>query len=70
MTMDGWTRGPASPFVERLIYFNDGSRVTEVTRAVVYGKSLGRRLRISLKNLLQCFRLSYMLPWHVFMKFK
>ena len=50
LTREEWTRGPATPVVKRLVYFNDGSRATEVTGAVVYGKSLGRRFRISLKT--------------------
>jgi hypothetical protein len=70
LTREEWTRGPASPVVKGLVCFNDGSRMTEVTGAVVYEKSLGRRLRISLENMLQFFKLRYMLSWPVFMKFK
>ena len=69
-TREEWTRGPVTPVVKGFFCFNDVSRMMEVTRAVVYGKSLGRRLRISLENMLQFFRLRYMLSWPVFLKFK
>jgi hypothetical protein len=70
LTREEWTRGQATPVVNRLVRLTDGSRMTEGTGAEVYGKSLGRRLRISLQNMLQIFRLRYMLSWTVLMKFK
>jgi hypothetical protein len=44
--------------------------MTQGMGAGVYGNSLGRRLRISLENMLHFFRLRYMLSWPVLMKFK
>jgi hypothetical protein len=52
LTMEEWSRGPVTPVVKELVCFNDRSRTTEVTGAVVYRKSLERRLRISLENML------------------
>jgi len=62
--------GPTTLIVNRLVWFIDGSRTTEEAGAGVYGKSLGRRLSISLENMLQFFRLRYTLSWSVLMKFK
>ena len=71
LTREEWTRGPLTPVVKGLVCFNDGSRTMEVTGAVLYRKSLGRRLRISLKKTCYSFcRLRYMLSWPVFIKFK
>jgi len=70
LTREEWTRGPATPVVMGLVWFTDGSRTKEGNGAVVCGKSLGRRLRISLENMLQFFRLRYVLSSPMFMKFK
>jgi hypothetical protein len=69
-TREEWTKGPTTLVVKGLIWFTDGSRMMVGNGAGVYGKSLGRRLRISLENMLQFFRLRYMLSWSVFTKFK
>jgi hypothetical protein len=63
LTREESTRGAATPVVMGLIWFTDGSGTKEENGAAVYGKSLGKRLRISLKNMLQFFRLRYMLSW-------
>jgi hypothetical protein len=55
--------------VKGLVWFTDGSKMREGSRAAVYGQSVGRRLSFSLKRYVQSFRLRYMLSWHVFMKF-
>ena len=66
LTREEWTRGPVThPVVKGLVWFTDGSRMKEGTRAVIYGQSVGRRL----KGVLQFFRLKYMLSWPVLMKF-
>jgi hypothetical protein len=52
LTREEWIRGPAIPVVNGLIWFTDGSRTIEGMGAGVYGKSLGRKLRISLENML------------------
>jgi hypothetical protein len=56
-----WTRG--------LIWFRDGSRTKDGTRAGVYGQSVGRRLSISLGRYATVCSLKYMLSWLVLMKF-
>jgi len=56
LTREEWTTGQATPVVNGLVWLNDGSRTTKGMGAGVYGKSLGRRLRISLENMLQFFR--------------
>jgi len=44
-----WTTGPViPPIVTGLIWFTDGLRMMEGTRAGVYGQSVGRRLSVSL----------------------
>jgi len=44
-----WTRGPGiPPMVKGLVWFTDGSRTAEGTRAGVYGQSVNRRLSILL----------------------
>jgi hypothetical protein len=46
---EDWTKGPAAPpEVEELIWFTDGSKMKEGTRAGVYGQSVKRRLSYSL----------------------
>jgi hypothetical protein len=69
-TKEEWTRGLATPVVKWLVWFTDGSRMMEGNGTGVYGKSLGRRFRISLENMLQFLRLRYMVSWPVLMKFK
>ena len=49
LTREEWIRGPGTPpAVKGLIWFKDGSRTMEGTRAGVYGQSADRRLSISL----------------------
>jgi hypothetical protein len=49
LTREEWTRGTgAPPVVKWLVWFTDGSRMKEGTRAAVYGQSVGRTLNISL----------------------
>jgi len=49
LTREEWTRGTGTPnVVKGLVWFTDGSRMKEGTRAAVYGQSVGRRLSISL----------------------
>jgi len=49
LTRKEWTRGTGTPpVVKGLVWFTDGSRMKEGTRATVYGQSVGRRLNISL----------------------
>ena len=49
LTRDEWTRGPGTPpAVKRLIWFTGGSRTMQATGAGVCGKSVDRRLIISL----------------------
>jgi hypothetical protein len=48
LTREEWTRGTGTPpAIKVLIWFTDGSRM-EGTGAGVYGKSMERRLRVSL----------------------
>lgn len=50
MPREEWTRGPGTPtVVQGLVWFTDGSTM-EGTGAAVYGKSVGRRLSISLER--------------------
>ena len=49
LTREEWTRSPRTPpAVQGLVWFTDGSRTAEGTRAGVYGQSVSRRLSISL----------------------
>ena len=49
LTREEWTRGPGTPpAVKGLVWFTDGSRIAEGTRAGVYGQSVNRRLSIPL----------------------
>ena len=49
MDEKAWTTGPViPPIVTGLIWFTDGLRMMEGTRAGVYGQSVGRRLSVSL----------------------
>jgi hypothetical protein len=49
VTKEEWTKGPETPpVVEGLVWFADGSRIEEGTRAGVYRQSVGKRLCISL----------------------
>jgi hypothetical protein len=49
LTTEDWTRGTGTPpVVKGLIWFTDGSRMKEGTKAEVYGQSVGRRLSFSL----------------------
>jgi hypothetical protein len=50
LTRDEWTRGPGTAAVKGLVWFTDGSRTMQGTRAGVYGQSVGRRLTISLRK--------------------
>jgi len=44
LTREDWTNGTgAPPAVKELIWFTDGSKMREGTRAGVYGQSVGRR---------------------------
>ena len=71
LTREEWIRGiETPPVVKGLVWFTYGSRKTEGNGAGVYGQSLGRRFSICLGNMLQIFRLKYMLCWPVSMKFK
>jgi len=46
---EDWTKGTGTPpVVKGLVWFTDGSKMKEGTRAGVYGQSVGRRLRFSL----------------------
>jgi hypothetical protein len=47
LTRGEWTRGPGTPAVKGLIWFMDGSRTAEGTRAAVYGQHANRRLSFS-----------------------
>jgi len=49
LTRGDWTRGTgAPPVVKGVVWFTDGSKMREGTRAGVYGQSVGRRLSFSL----------------------
>jgi len=50
LNREEWTRGPGNtpPAVKGLVSSTDGSRTVEGTGAGVYGKSVDRRLSISL----------------------
>jgi ribonuclease HI len=49
LAREEWTRGPRTPpAVKGLVWFTDGSKTAEGTRAGVYGQSVNRRLSISL----------------------
>ena len=49
LTRKEWTRGPRPPpMVKGLVWYTDGSRTAEGTRAGVYGQSVNRRLSIPL----------------------
>jgi len=51
LTREDWTRGPRTPpMVKGLVWFTDGSRTAEGTRAGVYGQSVNRRLSIPLRK--------------------
>jgi hypothetical protein len=51
LTREERTRGPGTPpVVKGLIWFTDGSRTAEGTRAGVYGQSANRRLSIPLRK--------------------
>ena len=62
--------------VKGLFWYTDGSRTRGeggggVTRAGVYGQSLGRRLNMSLGTYATAFQaVIYMLSWPVLVKFK
>ena len=56
LAIEEWTRGPGTPVVKGLIWFMDGSRTVEGTRARVYGQSADRRLYISLGKHAAVFR--------------
>jgi len=59
LTREEWTRGTGTLAVKGLVWFTDGSRTVEGTRAEVYRQSADRRLSISLGNMLHSFRLRY-----------
>jgi hypothetical protein len=47
LTREEWTRGPGTPpVVKGFVWFTDGSKMVEGTRAGLYEQSLGRRLSI------------------------
>jgi len=49
LTREDWTNGTgAPPAVKGLVWFTDGSKMREGTRAGVYGQSVGRRLSFPL----------------------
>jgi len=49
LTREDWTRGTGTPpAVKGLVWFTDGSKMEEGTRAGVYGQAVGRRLSFSL----------------------
>jgi hypothetical protein len=49
MTREDWTKGTGTPpVVKGLVWFTDGSRIKEGTRAGFYGQSVGKRFSISL----------------------
>jgi hypothetical protein len=49
LTREEWTRGLGTPpVIKGLVWFTDGSKMMERTRAGVYGQSLGRWLSIHL----------------------
>ena len=49
LAREEWTRSPGTPpVVKRLVWYTDGSRTAEGTRAGVYGQSANRRLSIPL----------------------
>jgi len=49
LTREDWTKGSgAPPEVKGLIWYTDGSKMREGTRAGVYGQSVRRRLSFSL----------------------
>ena len=48
LTMEDWTKATgAPPAVKGFVWFTDGSRMREGTRAGVCGQSVGRRLSFS-----------------------
>jgi len=49
LTREDWTQGTGTPAtVKGLVWFTDGCKMREETRAGVYGQSVGRRLSFSL----------------------
>jgi hypothetical protein len=49
LTREDWTKGTGTPpVVKGLVWFTDGSKMKEGTRAGVYGQSVGRRSSFSL----------------------
>jgi hypothetical protein len=73
LTREEWIRGPVTHYVVKGLvwfWFTDEPRMMEGTGPGAYGQSLGRRLSICQGNMLQFFRLKYMLPWPVSIKFK
>ena len=49
LTREDWTKGTgAHPAVKGLVWFTDGSKMSEGNGAGVYGQSLGRRFSFSL----------------------
>jgi hypothetical protein len=49
LTREAWTKGTGTPAVVKgLVWFTDGSKMREGTRAGVYGQSVGRRLSFTL----------------------
>ena len=70
LTREDWTEGMGTlPGVKGLIWFTDGSKMREGTRAGVYGQSVGRRLSFLMGRFMTVFRQRYMLSWPVFLKF-
>jgi len=41
---EDWTKVTSAPAVKGLVWFTDGSKMREGTRAGMYGQSVGRRL--------------------------
>jgi hypothetical protein len=49
LTREDWTKGTGThSVVKGLVWFTDGSKMKEGTRAGVYGQSVGRRLSFSI----------------------
>jgi len=49
LTREDWTKGTGTPpLVKWLVWFTEGSKMRDGTRAGVYGQSVGRRLSFSL----------------------
>jgi len=70
LTREDWTKGSgAPPEVKGLVWYTDGSKMREGTRAGVFGQYVRRRLSFSLGRYTTVFQAEYTLSWSVSIKF-